>query len=207
MRLVLTLSLTATLALTACSTSRELTWTWGADGKPTGAPGGLQMNTASTSPSPMQSAAAASAQTAVATLSPAAAGGAKGLVTFAAGSGGVEVRVVATGLTPGAAHGIHVHEHGNCASADFASAGGHFNPAGQPHGPQDSAHHAGDMPNLIANSQGNVDARFMVANATLVGPTGFVGHALVVHASPDDYKTQPSGNSGARLACGVIAAQ
>jgi Cu-Zn family superoxide dismutase len=145
-------------------------------------------------------------KSAVATLSPAASGSALGIVTFAAGSNTVDVHVVATGLVPGSTHGFHVHENGNCASADFTSAGGHFNPEKHQHGPQNAEHHAGDMPSLLADPSGKIDMAFTLSGVGLGGPDGFVGHAVILHAGPDDYATQPTGNSGGRLACGVIAA-
>jgi Cu-Zn family superoxide dismutase len=87
------------------------------------------------------------------------------------------------------------------------SAKGHFNPYGKPHGPQGSEHHAGDMPNLKADDKGRVrmTAELDVVTVT-AGPASIIGRAVIVHASPDDYKTQPTGNAGARLACGVIRA-
>lgn len=150
---------------------------------------------------------APASSSAVATLSPAATGGATGIVTFVAAGGQVDVHVVAAGLAPGSVHGFHVHDKGNCASADFMSAGGHFNPTMQPHGPQSGPHHLGDMPGLLADAAGNIDARFSLPGAALTGADGYVGHAVILHAGADDYQTQPTGNSGARLACGVIAAQ
>jgi superoxide dismutase, Cu-Zn family len=144
---------------------------------------------------------------AVATLTPSAAGNVSGIVTFAGGGTSVDVHVVATGLRPGSIHGFHVHENGNCASADFMSAGDHFNPTHRPHGPQEGPHHAGDMPSLAADPSGKIDARFTLEGVTLGGTDGFVGHAVILHAGPDNFDAQPSGNSGARIACGVIAAQ
>ena len=144
---------------------------------------------------------------AVATLTPSATSGVTGIVVFSGGGTSVDVHVTATGLQPGSIHGFHVHDVGNCASADFMSAGGHFNPTHKPHGPQDHPHHAGDMPSLLADPSGKIDARFTLEGVTLGGADGFVGHAVVLHASADDFDAQPSGNSGARIACGVIAAQ
>jgi Cu-Zn family superoxide dismutase len=144
---------------------------------------------------------------AVATLSPAASGAALGIVTFAASGNQVDVHVVATGLPPGSVHGFHVHETGNCASPDFTSAGGHFNPTKQPHGPQSGPHHMGDMPSLLADPAGKIDTKFTVEGVALGGTDGYVGRAVILHAGPDDYATQPTGNSGGRIACGVIAAQ
>ena len=146
-------------------------------------------------------------KSAVATLSPTATSGVSGIVVFSGGGTSVDVHVTASGLQPGSIHGFHVHENGNCASADFMSAGGHFNPTHKPHGPQDKPHHAGDMPSLLADPAGKIDARFTLEGVTLGGAEGFVGHAVILHATADDFDAQPAGNSGARIACGVIAAQ
>ena len=146
-------------------------------------------------------------KSAVATLSPSATSGVAGIVVFSGGSTSVDVHVIATGLPPGSIHAFHVHDKGNCASADFLSAGDHFNPTHKPHGAQDQPHHAGDMPSLLADPTGKIDTSFTLQGVTLGGADGFVGHAVVLHASPDAYDVQPSGNAGARIACGVIAAQ
>jgi len=121
---------------------------------------------------------------------------------------GDKVHLVAnvTGLTPGQEHGFHVHEAGDCSSGDGMSAKGHFNPYGKPHGsPASAERHAGDMPALRADAGGNarIDTT-LDAMSVKPGPASVVGRGLIVHASPDDYKTQPTGNAGARLACGVI---
>jgi Cu-Zn family superoxide dismutase len=144
---------------------------------------------------------------AAATLTPAPNGGPTGKVSFTTANWGLDVHVEIAGLAPGSTHGFHVHDKGDCSSADFTSAGGHFNPEGHPHGPQDAPHHAGDMPNLVADAQGRVDQHIKLIGGTLEGAAGVVGHAVIVHAAADDYQTQPTGNSGARLACGVIVAK
>ena len=118
----------------------------------------------------------------------------------------VEVKVEATRLKPEQAHGFHIHEVGDCTAADAMSAGGHFNPTGKPHGPQNAEHHGGDMPALMADSTGFASATFHLTGVTIKeGPNSIVGRSVIVHRDPDDYKTQPTGNSGARIACGVIA--
>ena len=128
-----------------------------------------------------------------------------GAVWFSEQAGGVRVVARVTGLKPNQEHGFHVHEKGDCSAPDATSAGGHFNPGGQPHGPQAMAHHGGDMPSLKADASGNAEATFTIEGVTLSGAVdGVVGKAVVVHAQPDDYKTQPTGNSGGRIACGVI---
>jgi Cu-Zn family superoxide dismutase len=121
---------------------------------------------------------------------------------------GNRVRVVAnvSGLVPGREHGFHVHEAGDCSSGDGMSAKGHFNPHGKPHGHFSSGErHAGDMPSLRADANGNakLDTTLDIITVTS-GPASVVGRGLIVHADPDDYKTQPTGNAGARLACAVI---
>lgn len=142
---------------------------------------------------------------AFATLSPTQGNTASGLVMFHGMGDHVMVHAHITGLKPNSEHGFHLHEKGDCASADGTSAGGHFNPGGAPHGPQDAAHHAGDMPALRADANGVADAKFMLQGVTLNGgPADLSQRAVIVHAGPDDYKTQPTGNSGARLACGVV---
>jgi Cu-Zn family superoxide dismutase len=121
----------------------------------------------------------------------------------------VMLHVRVEGLKPGAEHGFHVHEKGDCSSGDGLSTGGHFNPLGKPHGAHESAErHAGDLPSLKADAAGRVDARLRLSGVAIgSGPTDIVGRGLIVHAQPDDYKTQPTGNAGARIACGVIVRQ
>lgn len=111
------------------------------------------------------------------------------------------------GLKPGAEHGFHVHEKGDCSSGDGMSAGGHFNPKGAAHGKYDAgAHHSGDMPNLKADASGVAKISWEDDELTVTeGPATVVGKSVIVHRDPDDYKTQPAGNSGPRVACGVIA--
>jgi Cu-Zn family superoxide dismutase len=130
-----------------------------------------------------------------------------GEVTFEQVGGKVRVTAQVIGLAPNQEHGFHIHEVGDCSSGDGMSAKGHFNPYGKPHGPQGTEHHAGDMPNLKADAKGraHLTADLDVVTVT-AGPASIVGRAVIVHAAPDDYKTQPTGNAGARLACGVIKA-
>jgi Cu-Zn family superoxide dismutase len=144
---------------------------------------------------------------AVASLSPTQGNSVRGLIMFHEMDGHLMVHAQISGLKPGAEQGFHVHEIGSCASTDGSSAGGHFNPDSQPHGPQAAAHHAGDLPALKADANGSVDQKFTLMGPTLAdGPKSLVGRSVVVHAQADDYATQPTGNSGARVACGVIAA-
>ncbi|HEX6704462.1 MAG TPA: superoxide dismutase family protein [Albitalea sp.] len=157
------------------------------------------------SATPMAAARAAGPK-AVATLSPTTGNTAAGTVVFEQHGDHVMVTAKLTGLKPNQEHGFHAHEKGDCSSGDGMSTGGHFNPGGKPHGPQDAEHHAGDLPALKADANGNAQASFHLTGVTLgSGTNDLVGRGLVVHAAPDDYKTQPTGNSGARIACGVIA--
>jgi superoxide dismutase, Cu-Zn family len=147
--------------------------------------------------------------TAMASLAPAAGGAAKGDLTLTTEGLAVHITGEITGLTPGKEHGFHVHEVGDCSAPDFTSAGAHLNPTKDPHGgPKSTARHLGDIPNVKADKDGHASIDVSVQGATLVDPDGgpnqLLGKALVVHAMPDDYKTQPSGGSGDRIACGVI---
>jgi superoxide dismutase, Cu-Zn family len=142
---------------------------------------------------------------AFATLEPTKGNSARGTVSFTQDGDGVRVRATLTGLKPNAEHGFHVHEKGDCSSGDGMSAGGHYNPAGKPHGPQSAEHHAGDMPSLRADANGNASATFELKGVSIGGgDADLVGRGLIVHRDPDDYATQPTGNAGPRIACGVI---
>lgn len=141
----------------------------------------------------------------VASLEPTTGNTTRGTVWFV--QEGTELSVVGrvSGLRPNQEHGFHVHEKGDCSSGDGMSAGGHFNPDGMPHGPQAAPHHAGDLPSLTADAAGNAVVRMrMTGNVRSAGAGDIAAKALIVHAMPDDYVTQPTGNSGARLACAVI---
>ena len=144
--------------------------------------------------------------TATATLTPTTGNSTTGSVRFA--QSGETVRVVGeiSGLRPGAEHGFHVHERGDCSSGDGMSTGGHFNPGGAPHGRHGAGtHHVGDMPSLRANANGVARFDFTSTSIRLGnGPNSVVGKGLIVHRDPDDYTTQPTGNAGPRLACAVI---
>lgn len=152
--------------------------------------------------------AAPGATKAAAPLQPKSGTNTAGRVTFDQQAGGVMVVVSVTGLPPGTTHGFHIHEKGDCSAPDAMSAGGHFNPSSKPHGQISMPdHHAGDMNNLTADSAGNARAQFLMQDVTVgAGPNSVVGRAVVVHKDPDDYRTQPTGNAGGRIACGVVAA-
>ncbi|WP_062192781.1 superoxide dismutase family protein [Caldimonas taiwanensis] len=143
---------------------------------------------------------------AMAVLEPTRGQGASGRVMFhQMGEDQVMVHAMVKGLKPNAEHGFHIHDKGDCSSGDGMSAGGHFNPGGHPHGGQAGPRHAGDMPNLRSNANGEADMRFTLSGVSIGrGAADIVGRGLIVHAEPDDYRTQPTGNSGARIACGVI---
>jgi superoxide dismutase, Cu-Zn family len=137
------------------------------------------------------------------------AGGKKvGTVNFTEMEGQVTLQVDVEGLPEGE-HGFHFHETGSCTPPDFASAGGHFNPANKQHGmlnPQ--GHHAGDLPNIKVGADGKGKQEITTALFTLSPGANSLadadGSAAVVHAQADDLKTDPSGNSGARIACGIV---
>ncbi len=128
-----------------------------------------------------------------------------GTVTFT--KIGDEVQVVADiqNLKPGK-HGFHLHEKGDCSAPDAASAGGHFNPSHQHHGgPATAEHHTGDLGNIETDASGKTHLDWK-GKMALSGADSIIGKSVVVHEKEDDLKTDPSGNSGARIACGVIEA-
>ena len=141
-----------------------------------------------------------------ATLVPTTGNAVKGQVLFSQQGNKVVVSGEVTGLKPNAEHGFHLHEKGDCSSGDGMSTGGHFNPDSVAHGAHGhSVHHAGDLPSLKAD--GNGVARINFETATLSvggGKADVVGRGLIVHRDPDDYKTQPTGNAGPRVACAVV---
>lgn len=139
-----------------------------------------------------------------------ASGAAVGAAQLRQEAGGlVHVDVSLSSLTPGA-HGIHFHEVGQCDGAGaFATAGAHYNPLGREHGlARPGGAHAGDAPNVVAGDDGRATLSFTTDRVTLtVGSTSLFdadGSSIVVHAAPDDQMTQPAGNSGGRVACGVV---
>lgn len=142
---------------------------------------------------------------AIAVLHPTAGNKVSGVVTFRPVADGVQVHAEIKGLTPGK-HGFHVHEFGDCSAADLSSAGGHFNPANQPHaGPNAGARHVGDMGNVEADASGNAKLDYVDHQISLANDEkSVIGRSVIVHAKPDDLKSQPAGDSGPRIACGVI---
>lgn len=133
-----------------------------------------------------------------------------GSLTFTqVGDTRIQIQGQITGLEPGL-HGLHVHENGDCSAPDASSAGGHFNPAGATHGGPDAPagqRHVGDLGNIEADSTGTAVVDITDELIALEGTNSIVGKAMVVHAGEDDLTTDPSGESGARVACGVIESQ
>ena len=150
--------------------------------------------------------AAPSAPSAIAQLEPTKGNSAHGVVTFTQQGDQVRVTGSVDGLKPGQVHGFHLHEKGDCSSGDGMSTGVHFNPLAMAHGnPAGGEHHAGDLPALQADGAGHASIDALVGPLTVAaGPTSVVGRGLIVHRDPDDYRTQPAGNAGPRIACGVV---
>ena len=152
---------------------------------------------------------AAGAKMAIATIEPSKAPGqdeVRGVVHFTSAANGVKVHAVVTGLEPNTKHGFHIHEKGDLSAPDLASAGSHFNPTGHKHGgPEGAERHGGDLGNLTADASGKATYEATIQGFTLdEGQNGIIGRSVIVHEKPDDLKTDPSGNSGARIAGGVI---
>lgn len=129
-----------------------------------------------------------------------------GEVLFSQGNNGVSIVADIKGLKPGL-HGFHIHEKGDCSAADFSSVGGHFNPTKKKHGgPNSVEHHVGDLGNLEANASGVAHFEFTSSELSLNGENSIVGLSVIVHSDADDFLTQPTGNSGSKVGCGVIEA-
>ena len=131
-------------------------------------------------------------------------------IVFEDGRNGIDVRVTAAGLTPGT-HGMHVHEVGRCDEPSFTSAGPHWNPTAKRHGRDNPAGaHLGDLPNIVIGADGRGAASGTIAGAKLSEGSNPMfdddGAALLIHAKADDYRTDPGGDSGDRIACSVVAA-
>lgn len=131
-----------------------------------------------------------------------------GTATLTEQKDGVRIGLKVSGLTPGK-HGFHIHENGACTTPDFKSAGGHFNPFHKQHGidnPQGK--HVGDLPNLEADKDGAAEVTVVATGTTLRKGAGSLlkegGTAIVIHAGPDDNVSDPAGNAGPRVACGVV---
>ena len=195
MRATVTLAIGVTVILAACSREQPE----GAPRVPDPAAPTVAEKTTPTEP----------AHEAVAQIAPTQGNTVTGSLALSPSAEGVHITGAIQGLKPAAEFGFHVHEKGDCSAPDASSAGGHFNPAQAQHGnPTGGAHHAGDMVNIRSNAEGVAQVDTTAAGTSLHGDpnTDLMGKAIVVHESPDDYTTQPSGNSGKRIACGVIAA-
>ena len=166
-----------------------------------GTPASTSTNDASAAP------AKSTASRAIVNLAPASGSLVSGRLTLVPMDDGVHITGEVGGLTPGDTRGFHIHEKGDCSAADATTAGGHFNPEGQGHGRGGhGAHHAGDTDNIVADAKGVARIDAHVTGVTLGGGAAndVAGRAVIVHAAADDYITQPTGNAGARVACGVI---
>lgn len=160
-------------------------------------------------PASMTPAGAASPASAIAQLQSKSGTSAVGDLQFTATDGAVSITGELSGLTAGSEHGFHVHEVGDCSAADASSAGQHWNPTNAQHGPPTgdaASRHLGDLPNVVADEQGQAAITGALVGATLRdgGTNDVIGKAVVVHAKRDDYVSQPAGDSGNRIACGVI---
>jgi len=141
---------------------------------------------------------------AVAEMNPTEGNEVTGTVTFTATDNGVRVVAHFENVSPGK-HGFHIHEFGDCSAPDATSAGGHYNPTDMPHaGRNAEQRHVGDLGNLTADQDGVAHADFVDPVISLEGPNSIVGKAVILHSGEDDLTTQPTGDAGARLACGVI---
>jgi Cu-Zn family superoxide dismutase len=168
---------------------------------------GPQQSSTTETPAAGSSSESPAAATAAATLAPTQGNSVTGLITFTEEAGGVRIHGDIAGLTPGD-HGIHLHDVGDCSAPDASSAGAHWNPDSAAHGgPDAAARHAGDLGNVTADASGNAHIDRVQPGLSLQGDKGVVGRSVVVHATADDLTSQPAGNSGARVACGVIQMQ
>jgi Cu-Zn family superoxide dismutase len=145
--------------------------------------------------------------TATAVLAPTKGNQVTGTVQFKQHGDAVLIEAKVTGLKPNGTHGFHIHEKGDCSAADASTAGGHFNPANMPHGgPGSESRHGGDLGNLMADANGFAHASVEVTGITLdAGASSIIGRSVIVHGNPDDLKSQPAGNAGPRIACGLIS--
>ncbi|HEV7732025.1 MAG TPA: superoxide dismutase family protein [Candidatus Binatia bacterium] len=142
----------------------------------------------------------------VAVLAPTQGNTARGIIAFRPEGDGVRVTGIVTGLTPSGKHGFHVHQYGDCTAPDATSAGDHYSPAPTEHGdPTKPPHHAGDLGNIEADDKGSAVVNVLVKGVSTTGDTApLVGRGLIVHGKADDLTSQPSGNAGPRVACGVL---
>jgi len=141
---------------------------------------------------------------AIAVLTPTKESKVKGTITFTKQNDGIKIIADIEGLTPGK-HGMHIHEFGDCNAPDATSAGGHFNPASKPHSAfENKERHAGDLENINADANGKAHLELFDRTMKFDGDKSILGRAVIVHEKEDDLKTQPTGNAGGTVACGVI---
>jgi len=168
---------------------------------------GLGIGVAAQTPptsAPATKMAAPTGKTAMAKMTPTQGSNTRGELTFIQDAKGIHVTGSFTGLAFGE-HGFHIHEKGDCSAPDGASAGGHFNPTSSPHGARDAAErHVGDLGNLKADPYGMARLDITDEKISLDGPNSIIGKAVIIHEKADDFQTQPTGNAGARIACGVV---
>jgi superoxide dismutase, Cu-Zn family len=130
---------------------------------------------------------------------------ASGVVRFVQTDEGVRVHASISGLDSESLHGFHIHEYGDCRAEDATSAGGHYNPTEMPHGgPTDTERHMGDLGNLASDENGVAELDYLDEKVQLSGPMSVLGLAVIVHAQRDDLESQPVGDAGARIGCGII---
>ena len=142
---------------------------------------------------------------ATAVIHPTEGNSAEGVITFTQTNEGIRVEANISGLSADALHGFHIHEYGDCRADDGTSAGGHYNPQGMDHGaPTDSERHIGDLGNLSANSDGVATLDYVDPVLSFSGANSIIGYGVIVHAGEDDFVTQPTGDAGGRIGCGVI---
>lgn len=187
----------ASLVLSGCAAERT------GSGSPSPSPTPVTEQAGSPVATPAASPAGAAGLSS-ATVAPTQGNEVRGTVSFDPAEGGVRMTANLEGLPPGE-HGFHIHVNGDCSAPDGSSAGDHFNPTQHPHGAPDAPpHHMGDLGNITADAEGRAQVSRTFQGVQLEGDDGITGRAVIVHAKPDDFKTQPTGNAGARLACGVI---
>lgn len=140
-----------------------------------------------------------------ATIVPTEGNTAEGVVNFRRSGDGIVVSAHIEGLDANTSHGFHIHQFGDCTAPDGTSAGGHFNPSGERHGSRhDEERHVGDLGNLESNAQGIATLEYVDDRLTMDGAQTILGRGMIVHAQADDYETQPTGDAGGRIGCGII---
>jgi Cu-Zn family superoxide dismutase len=171
---------------------------------------GMQVHAQQTTPAAKPTTPAAAGKegkSAMVKLSPTQGNNTRGEITFTQMPNGVHVVGSFTGLAYGE-HGFHIHEKGDCSAPDGSSAGGHFNPTTMKHGAREAQErHTGDLGNLKADPYGMARIDITDEKISLEGPNSIIGHAVIIHEKADDFQTQPTGNAGGRLSCGVIEAK